>query len=66
MSGFTEIWLEGSVAYYKPDLYLNMSVYTILDITPTAAIEHKQTEQDNAHTTKLMDMGILKKYRSVF
>lgn len=70
MSGFTEIWLEGSVAYYKPDLCLNMSlqmsVYTILDITPTAAIEHEQTQQDNAHTTKLMDMGILKKYRSVF
>lgn len=44
MSGFTEIWLEGSVAYYKPDLCLNvslqMSVYTTLDITPTAATEH--------------------------
>ena len=41
MSGFTEIWLEGSVAYYKPDLCLNvslqMSVYTTLDITPIAA-----------------------------
>lgn len=38
MSGFTEIWVEDSVAHLKTGAKW---VHTIIDITPTAAIADK-------------------------